>query len=183
MAIQIPRPAIVLNSDDWNIANFTMSVSIEVPEDTNPAKAFDDAAKECAKLKSWTNGSYLTLIINCHGYEDKIPGTTKTGLGFGLALGTGITRSNVSIFSKFAPTVDEIIIVACGAAAISVPNGQGDGNLLCCAIAQHARAIVKASQNTQIGRPWRMDPFFIDDWEGTVLTYASDGSVINVEYH
>ena len=190
MSIRIPSPSIVLNSDDWDIRSFRMDISIEVPEKTRIDKVFDRAAKDCSQLKRDFDGA-LTLILNCHGYYEEVKeGKTWYGgqdkkliPGFGIALGTGIKQSNAFIFGKFAPTVDKIIINACGVAGISRPGqSDGDGNLLCSSIAKYAQATVQCSQSEQTAKLFiREDPGYIDDCEGVVLTYGPDGSVIKVD--
>jgi hypothetical protein len=195
MSIRIPSPSVVLNTDAWDVSNFTMDVSIEVPSETRIHEVFASVANDCKRLKTESDGQYLTFIINAHGYYASVDdgptfdpggyGGQRTHLipGFGIAIGTGIRQANAYIFGKLAPYVDKIIINSCGVAGISNPGGSdGDGNLLCSSIAQHAKALVQASQSLQKPNSiFREDPGFIDDWEGVVLTYASDGSVMQVD--
>ena len=179
MSIWISSPSIVLNSDDWNILNYSMDVSLEIRKTAAISDVLDQTAEYCRRLKKASDGQFLTLIINCHGYYE------KGKPGFGIALGTGIFQWNTHLFGKLAPYVDKIICVACGSAAITNPGADdGDGNLMCSSIAQHARALLQVSQNKQRGNvAFHEKKGYIDDWEGIVLTYASDGSVIEVQRH
>jgi len=172
MSIKINSPSIVLNSDAWDILNYEMDETVEVKKGADLGPVFDAAAKKCGALRSRT-GQYVSLVINCHGkYHDGKP-------GYGLSLGNGIRRDSANLFGKLAASVAQIYLIACAPAAVSDPGGWGDGNLLCVAIARYARATVYASLDKQIGNSLvHEDKGYVDNWEGTVLTYAPSGDVI-----
>jgi hypothetical protein len=124
---------------------------------------------------------YVTMIINCHGYEFErkdYKGRTTSHGGFGLKIGTGIrTEEDVKAFRHVMPHVDYIILTVCKAAAITNPGStwNGDGNLFCGAIAKKALSVVYASTATQrtsehtgVGK--------IDALNGTWIRYSEDGS-------
>src|SRR5262249_41662609 len=106
--------------------------------------------------------------------------------GFGLSLGTGIRREHTGLFSKLKGLVGHIYIVACRAAAISVPGttSDGDGNLFCCEIAKNSGAYVYASTTWQDAGLYPWLPYgYIDGFEGQVYRYRpSDGKAEPVDY-
>jgi hypothetical protein len=172
MSIQIASPSIVLNSDDWDILNYEMDETMVVRKGEDISKVIDKSALKCDALKS-RSGRYVNMVINCHGkYRDGHG-------GYGLSLGDGIRRDNAHLFGKLSKSVGQIYVVACATAAVAETGGWGDGNLFCVAIARYARATVYASLDKQIGNSLvHEDKGYIDDWEGTVLTYAPNGDVI-----
>jgi hypothetical protein len=174
MSVKIKSPSIVLNSDAWDVLNYEMDVSMEVKKGKKIDEVFDTVAAKCENLKK-QYGTFVHMVLNCHGYFRNGKG------GYGLALGNGIDRSNAFIFGKIAPTVTKIYIVACNAAQVAEVGGDGDGNLFCSAIAKYARAEVLASVDKQIGNCLvHEDKGYIDDWEGTVFAYGPSGGVLSV---
>ena len=177
--MEIPQPAMVLNSHDVPGAEYKMTNTWKVPENTTPQHMLGWCAQVFKDFKTKHPNSTTTLIINCHG--DVTAGNRG---GYGLLIGTGIKLGTVSEFEKIAPHCDQIIITACQAARITSAGGDGDGNLLMSGIAKAAQAYVTCStaDQTIAWTPWL--PFgYIDDWEGTVLTYGPEGNVVAVENH
>ncbi|RJF89053.1 hypothetical protein D3874_20450 [Oleomonas cavernae] len=167
--ITIPQPAMVLNAENVPGPDYKMWNTRKVTKDTDPKWLMINVA---SVARSATNGKLLALVINCHG---KAKGDNG---GYGLSLGTGIKRGNVEpLFSTLKGLVDDIWLVACQAARISEPGGDGDGNLFCGAMAKAAGANVYASTADQTTGLWPYIPFGkIDGYEGKVYKYKSDGS-------
>jgi hypothetical protein len=133
--------------------------------DKSTEDQLSDAAKECDKLYAKSD-RYLSMILNAHGSG----GWIKLGK-------EGIALSNAKLFSKFTSSVTIIYIITCEAAAVSDEYPEAyNGPKMCSAIASYARAHVYASEDTQRAPPWHMAKGYIDDWEGTVLTWGPDGN-------
>jgi hypothetical protein len=175
--IRVPSPAMALNSEDVPGASYRLDNTWYVLKLESPQKICGWIAVVAAKFKTDYPDQRVTIVFNSHGYC----ATADRG-GYGIAMGTGIKRSDIPQFEKLAPHVDEIWFIACRAAYIDTPGGAGDGNLLMSGIAKAAQARVKASTATQVGAIW-LPRGYIDDWEGNVLTYGPQGDVINVEYN
>src|SRR5262245_48941290 len=120
--IKIPQPAMAMNSDDVPAPWYQMTNTWAVGPDVTPKALMGWAAKVFKDFKDKYPDNRATLIINCHGFEN------KAGIGgYGLKIGTGITsRAHVEEFTKIAPFVDDIIIVACKAAQHVVGKANGD---------------------------------------------------------
>jgi hypothetical protein len=170
--IEIPQPAMVMNSHNVPPPDYKMTNSYKVGASHTPTGMLGNAARVFKEWKEKDASKTLTLIINCHGIE-----YSKQG-GYGLSVGTGIYMSDVIQFEKIAPYVDRIYITACQAARITNPGSSfGDGNLLMGAIAKAANAEVVCSTANQYAPP--KVPFgHIDDYEGTVLVYGPKGNVL-----
>jgi hypothetical protein len=167
--ITIPQPAMVLNAENVPGPDYKMWNTRKVTKDTDPKGLMTNVA---SVAKAADGGRLKALVINCHGYSREKKG------GYGLSLGTGITRANVHpLFTTLSGLVDDIWLVACQAATISEPGGDGDGNLFCCAMAKAAGANVYASTAKQTTGLWPYIPYGkIDGFEGKVYKYKSDGS-------
>ncbi|MFC5547043.1 hypothetical protein [Massilia aerilata] len=174
--IKVPSPSMALNSEDVPGASYRLDNTWYVSRTESPQKICGWIAVVAADYKSRLPGSRFTVVFNSHGYEIMNHG------GYGLAMGTGIKRSDIPQFDKLRPHVDEIWFIACQAAYIDTPGGAGDGNLLMSGIAKAAQASVKVSTATQVGDLW-LPGGYVDDWEGTVLTYGPGGDVIDVAYN
>jgi hypothetical protein len=174
--MEIPQPAMAMNSHDVPGAEYKMTNTWKVAADVTPQHMMGWAANVFKGFKEKLPNNITTLIINCHGLLRNDRG------GFGLDIGTGIRRDDAVQSEKLAPYCDQITITACQAAIITNADAPGDGNLLMSAFAKAAQAYVTASTADQIGALW-LPSGYIDDWEGTVLTYGPEGNVVSVEYH
>lgn len=172
--IRIPQPAMAMNSHDVPAPWYQMTNTMAVGATVTPKGLMGWAATVFKDFKDKYPDNRATLIINCHGYEN------KAGIGgYGLSIGTGIyTRAHVEEFTKIAPFVDDIIIVACKAAQHVV--GQANGDEFIRKIAQKAQAKVTASTAAQRGRgdPDWMPFGHINSFEGMVLNYDAEGSIM-----
>ena len=177
--ITIPQPAMVLNAEDVPGPDYKMWNSRKVKEGEDPKWVMINVA---SIAKAATGGKLKALVVNCHGYyavlkEHKYWFNEKGG-GFGLGIGTGITRANVDlVMGEIKGLVDDIWLVACGAAQISQAGGAGDGNLFCGSMAKATGANVYASTAKQSTGLWPTIPYGkIDGYEGDVYKYKPDGS-------
>jgi hypothetical protein len=175
--IKVPSPAMALNSHDVPGALYRLDNTWKVAKDESVQKICGWVAVVAADFKSRMPDKRFTVVFNSHGYC-----TVPSQGGYGIAIGTGIRRSDIPVFEAFRPHVDEVWFIACRAAHISNAGGDGDGNVLMSGIAKAAQAKVKASTAPQVGDLW-LPSGYIDDWEGTVLTYGPEGNVANVDYH
>ena len=167
--IKLPQPSMALNAADVPGACYRMYNSWDVPATEKPQHILDWAA--CVANGA---GGLHVLVINCHGFY----GTSSTGAsvgGFGLKLGTGITRLDTPRFAMLAPSVSNIWITACGTARISSVAG-GDGHAFCSEIARAANAFVVAATTHQIGDLW-LPSGYIDEFEGLVVRYNPRGII------
>ena len=168
--IQIPQPAMAMNSHNVPLPHYRFANTWNVEPNVTPQHLLGWAAYVLKDCRDKAPDNELSLVINCHGFARKGHG------GYGLDIGTGIRRADAVQFKEIAPFVDTIYIVACEAAFIDGPGGDGDGNLLMSAIAKAAQAHVWAATADQYGPPWV--PYgCIDDFDGTVLVYGPDGGV------
>lgn len=161
--IKVPFPHMALNAENVPGTKYRMWHTWEVESSISP----DGMLGWIAKVASGApEGKLKTLIFNAHGH----PG--------GIKIGAGITRSDASKFSVLKGLVQNIVIVACRVAYIDSAGGDSDGNLFCSDIAKAAKAYVTASTAKQRDDSWFGLPIgYIDDWEGTVLTYAPWGDI------
>ena len=94
--ITIPQPAMVLNADDVPGPDYKMWNTRRVKENEDPLWVMKNVA---SVAKSATGAKLKALVINCHGYYRTLKEHKwwfdERGGGFGLGIGTGITRSNV----------------------------------------------------------------------------------------
>jgi hypothetical protein len=163
--IKAPFPHMVLNAEAipgpfkmWNTYNVPYAESVE---------HMLGWAAYVAQTSPW--GKLETLIINCHGGPAR------------LLIGAEITRNDTPTFAVLKdqegrPRVTRIWIVACSAGYIG-SGPAGDGNLFSCEIAKASGAYVTVPTGGQRGE--RKVPYgYIDDWEGTVLTYGPRGNVV-----
>jgi hypothetical protein len=128
----------------------------------------------------------VCVKIYCHGIDKAEVLDKKTGKyesitsqgGFGLALcKEQLTLNTMDVMSFWKGKVKEIDIYGCGAAYIT-PGREGkagDGNLFCYKLAQVTGAYVRASTSA-LHYPGGTELGF----EGTVLTYAPSGAVVDV---
>jgi hypothetical protein len=166
-----------LNSVDVPGAPYRLDNTWYVAKDESVQKICGWVAVVAADFKNKMPDKRFTVVFNSHGF---CPLPSRGG--YGIAIGKGIRRSDIPVFEAFQPHVDEVWFMACRAAHISNPGGEGDGNLLMSGIAKAARASVKASTAPQSVDSW-LPKGYIDDWEGTVLTYGPEGNVTHVEYN
>jgi hypothetical protein len=165
--IKIPQPAMVLNAENAPEPHYRMWNTRRVGSDEDPYWIMQNVA---SVARSAPGGKLVSLVINSHG------------CGSYIAIGKGISRRNVSVFSYLNGLVDTIYLVACRVARIDEPGGYGDGNLLCCEISKNAQAYVYASTAPQ-EVDW-LDRIvvsygYIDDFEGTLYLYKPpDGSCV-----
>ncbi len=177
--ITIAQPAMVLNADNVPGPDYKMWNTRKVKKDEDPVWVMRNVA---TIARSATGGKLKSLVVNCHGYYAVIKEHKwwfdERGGGFGLGIGKGITRSNVeTVMGEITGLVDNIWLVACGAAQISQAGGSGDGNLFCSAMAKKVGCNVYASDAKQSTGLWPYIPYGkIDGYEGKVWKYKSDGS-------
>jgi hypothetical protein len=161
--IKVPFPHMVLNAEGTGLAGtaYKMWNTYEVPHGESPEHILSWAA-EVARTSPWR---YLeTVIFNSHGCGPR------------LLIGSEITRNDTPKFEVLKGLVNRIWLVACSAARIG-EGREGDGNLFCCEIAKASGAFVMASTANQKGEKG-VKYGYIDDWEGTVLTYGPEGNVV-----
>jgi len=179
--IQVPQPAMVLNAPDAP-SRYVMRATYDV-EPTEDVDVFLRQVRQAALRQAEKVLTYL--VINCHGLYNGLS-REATG-GYGLHIGRGIRRLTVHNFSLLRqgdansrPLVNHILITACGAAAVSALDDQGDGNgeFLCKQMSKHSGAYVSASNIKQISLPGQATPYQISGFEGLTRTFAPDGSVV-----
>jgi hypothetical protein len=178
--IRIKQPAMVLNAPD-SPARYVMHATYDVP----PSEAVDVFLRQVRQVALRQPSKALKcLVINCHGlYHGQKPQWTG---GYGLSLGRGIRYLNVHQFALLReggpdsrPLVDNIMITACGAAAVSPLDANGDGNgvNLCKKIAKHSGSYVTAANIIQIAELGQMTPYYISDYEGLTRQFTPDGNI------
>lgn len=161
----LPQPSMALNSHDVPPPDYHMFNTYKVSAETSPQHMLGWAARVATDV----GGGLRCLVINSHGSPGK------------LHIGTGIR--DAWPFGALSGKVTAIFIVACQI----VDFGGGtfdDGNLFCGAVAKASGATVFCSTALQTtGAYWLIGlPFgAIDEYEGTVYRYKSDGS--NEEVH
>ena len=159
---EIPQPSMVLNSHDVPPPDYKMWNSYKVAEDTSP----EHMIGWTATVAKGARGGLRCLIINSHA----VPGE--------IQIGTGITLDDAPVFRSLKGLVNTIFIVACEVAQTG-SGGRLDGNLMCGAIAKAAGATVFCStalQSTYIFAAFGIADGLIDEYEGTILKYSSNGS-------
>ena len=173
--IRIPQPSMALNAPDSPV-RYRMYVNYQVPAaeeiDVFLRQVRQAALRQPAK-------SLKCLVFNCHG-------SYKNGTGgYGFAIARGVRWLNAHHFTLLRegdvdgrPLVDHIVITACGVAAVSPLDDEGDGNgvVLCKKIAMHSGAHVTAANIQQIGGG-ELTPYYIDDFEGLTRQFAPNGQV------
>jgi hypothetical protein len=179
--IRISQPAMVLNAPD-SPARYAMHVTYDVPP-TEQIDVFLRQVRQAALRQS--EKRLKCLVINCHGiYHGQSPDWTG---GYGLSIGTGILNLNLHHFGLLReggptsrPLVNHIMITACGTAAVSPLDAQGDGNgmVLCQKIAKYSGAHVTAANVIQVAEFGQMTPYYISDFEGLTREFAPDGNVV-----
>jgi hypothetical protein len=187
--IDIPQPAMAWNAKNVPGPDYKMWNTWQVDETQTPQHMLEWTAYVA---RTAPGGKLKSLVINCHGIYAKFGcnadgKSCKEGGGFGLSIGAeGIHRKDTQLFGILnpkdgTPLVDDIYLVACGIAQISIPgtSGDGDGNLFCCAIAKAAGANVYGSTEEQTTGLWPYIPYGkIDGFEGKVYMWKPDGSCI-----
>lgn len=150
-----------------------------------------------AKTKSDKYGGDVYLRIAAHGYETTVMNHVPLATGLQTRVesvsysqgGAGIQfcKENITLgtLSRFTPVrglLKGIDLLACGAAYITpgFEGKEGDGNLLCCRLAQITQTFVRASTATQLY--YGLPAIDFGEWEGTVLTYNPSGAVVKVEH-
>jgi hypothetical protein len=170
----------VLNAPDAP-SRYVMRVTYDV-KPTEDVDIFLRQVRQAALRQSDKTLKYL--VINCHGLYN---GSSRESTGgYGLSLGRGIRRLTVHNFSLLRegdansrPLVKHILITACGAAAVSPLDSQGDGNgeFLCKQMAKQSGAYVTAANIKQISWFGQATPYQISGFEGLTRTFAPDGHV------
>jgi hypothetical protein len=157
--IRIPQPAMALNAENVPGTHYRMWNTREVKSNEDPLWVMKNVA---SVAKSCRSGKLTSLVINSHG------------CGARLGIGTGISRSNVSVFSEIAGLITgAIYLVACRVAHIDGP-GPADGNLFCCEVCKISNAYVYASSETQdedVIDDIIIGDNEIDNYEGTLYLY------------
>jgi len=166
--IKVPFPHMVLNAEQIP-GRFRMWNTYDVDYGTSVEHMLGWTAK-VARTSPW--GYLETMIINCHGGPAR------------LLIGAEITRQDTPQFEVLkdddgSPLVKRIWIVACSAAYIG-SGWKGDGNLFSCEIAKASGAYVTVPTSGQKGER-DVPGGYIDNWEGTVLTYGPKGNVVAVK--
>lgn len=175
--IKIPGPCMVMNAHNVPYPWYRHTNTWNVAKDVTAQGLLGWAAKVFQGFKDKEPGQRATLVMNCHGFYRGENG------GYGLGMGRGVRASDIVQFEKIAPYVDDIVIVACGAAA------GGDG-ISCDSrvfdlgkVAATAKATVTGATSEQ----WWEGNYsatylpvgYIDNWEGKVLKYGPDGALIS----
>ena len=168
----LEQPSMALN--DTRVDN---TVQMAITRSVQPIEGVSSIlGAVVAAAKAQPGGRLKNLVLNCHG----LPGQ--------LQMGVGIDRNLTNRFSMLVvddkPIVDVIYLRACLVARIDGPGSQSDGNLLCCEIAQHAKATVVAStalQQTRLKKSAGLSiPYgMLDKFEGTTLVYGPKGNVLS----
>jgi len=117
------------------------------------------------------------------GFQTRRESTSFSQGGSGVQFcKENITLGTVARFAPLRGLLKGIDLLACGAAYITpgFEGREGDGNLLCCRLAQTTQTFVRASTATQLY--YGLPAIDFGEWEGTVLTYASSGAVVKVEH-
>src|SRR5262245_26258107 len=178
--IKVALPAMVLNAPDAP-SRYVMTVTYDVKETEDIDISLRQVRQAALRQK---DKSLKCLVINCHGYYNG-DSRASTG-GYGLALGRGILAKTVHHFSLLREgdansrgLVDHIMITACGAAAVSPVNKEGDGNgeMLCKNMAKHSGAHVTAANIKQISLAGQAPPYQISGFEGLTRQWAPDGRI------
>lgn len=178
--IKVPQPAMVLNAPDAP-SRYVMRVTYDVKATEDIDVALRQVRQAALREPQKT---LKCLIINCHGLYGG-PKGAQTG-GYGLSLGTGIFARNIHHFGLLReasenprPLVEHIWITACGTAAVSKLNANGDGNgvLLCKNIAKYSGAHVTAANIVQVSMPGQATPYQISGFEGLTRQWAPDGRI------
>lgn len=171
--------------------------NFEVSEST----PLSDFFGECETIAE-AHGGIATLYIMAHGAEMEFAGHIGGGYGV-MFCREFITLDNVGSFERLADKVEQIVLLVCSAAAVSVDithvdierpdrsrTFHGDGNELCRQMAINARVPVTAAREVQAyvsdercitfaGYELLCSSGFIDfgDWEGTVVQYDANGNI------
>ena len=165
--IKVPFPHMVSNAHNVPGEEYEMWNTWRVPRSKSADHMIDWIA---TVAQNAPDGKLSTVIFNAHGKPGKIK------------IGQGITRDDVTKFSRLKGLVDRIWIVACKVARIAGAGSITDGNYFCYRLAQESGAYVKASTATQTGITdlpiIDSIPFgYIDDWEGTVFRWRPTGEL------
>jgi hypothetical protein len=184
--IKIPQPSMVLNAPDA-----PSRYAMHVTRDVNPDEDVDVFLRQVRQAALRQPDKTLKyLVINCHGLYN---GATKQATGgYGLKIGKGIKQLTVHHFrllretdAASRPLVGHILITACGAAAVSTLDNQGDGNgeLLCKKMSDYSGAAVSASDIIQVSMPGQETPYLISGFEGLMRTFAPNRGVVARQEH
>jgi hypothetical protein len=178
MLIQIPQPAMALNSVLLKMHYRLGDNDVEVNH-----QSLHTLLQDVARRARGVQGSkFRALVINCHGIEAFIPGShhRQTGLGFGFVLGQPVELHHTPMFAKLKGLVDAIVLTSCGAATMSVQEKKpGNGEFFCERIAKSARAKVYAGTGDQtpgelLSRKG-IPEGFIDGFEGEAFVFDANG--------
>ena len=177
--IKVEQPSLAVNDIALLKYTYRMQFSIIASRTDTP----DFIVSRVLNVARMTTGKKLRfLIINCHGFYGKAPGSTVEKGGFGLHLGTGVQRRDIPKFQALRGFVDNIWITACGTArqTNAGPVGErsgGDGLMFCSEMARASGAYVVAATTLQDIQP--NVPFgHVDDFEGVVLQFGPNGNVV-----
>ena len=178
--IKVPQPSMVLNAPDA-----PSRYAMHVTRDVNPDEDVDVFLRQVRQAALRQPDKTLKyLVINCHGFYNGAPEPTG---GYGLKIGKGIKQLTVHHFKLLRetdatsrPLVGHILITACGAAAVSTLDNQGDGNgeLLCRRMSDYSGAAVSASNIIQVSMPGQETPYLISGFEGLTRTFAPNRGVV-----
>ena len=184
--INVPQPSMVLNAPDAP-SRYVMRATYDV-QPTEDVDVFLRQVRQAALRQPEKTLRYL--VINCHGLYN---GSSREATGgYGLKIGRGIRCLTAHHFSLLRESnagsrglVNHILITACGAAAVSPLNSEGDGNgeLLCKNIAWYSGAYVSASNIIQISMAGQATPYQISSFEGLRQTFAPDGHLAAQEWN
>lgn len=174
--IKIPSPCMIMNAHNVPRPWYQHTNTWNVGKDVTAQGLLGWAAKVLKGFKSDFPNQRATLVMNCHGFYRGESG------GYGLGMGRGVRAADIVQFDQIAPYVDDIIIVACGAAA------GGDG-ISCDARVFELGKVAKTAQATVTGatsEQWWEGNYsagflpvgYIDEWEGKVLKYGPNGDLI-----
>ena len=166
---KMPDITMCLNAPDLPVLwDYKMWNTRLVAQDVSPKWLAHNIASVVAGAP---NGRLGALIFNCHGIVTPDQEFVKLGLG------TGISYEDLKYFAipDLRMRVDEIQITACGAA-----RGE-TGKAFCKELAMRALTYVTAGESDQTIPPSvaaKLQPGWIDDYEGVVHTYGPSGQEV-----
>jgi hypothetical protein len=170
-----------------NISNIHNSFKVS---ESHPIEHVWDWVAACSDR----NGRIKNLLIACHGGYADLDNTQGPAGGFGILLGTGITKYNVQLTRKLLGRVSNIYMFVCGGgrqipdnleSSMSQsswhPDYANNNRQICMDIAAYSEANVYASSEIQkYGNSFWLDRFDFGAWEGKVEKFSPYGGVTDV---
>lgn len=166
MLMRIPQPSMALNAEN-TVARLRFEQTMKVGEEIPVEHMLGHAAN---MARGTRRKKMHTLAISCHGAYlfAADGGHTEDSFndqgGFGLVIGLkGIGIQNCGVFDAVRNCFEQIIIVACGAAAVAQGGvvqsliKYGNGAEFCWKVARAAHCGVIAPEDFQTFEPGNMD--------------------------